>query len=51
MPVSLAIEVVPTGTVGAELKGVDIAAAGRAEVEAIKRWIGFLNHLFLWPEL
>ena len=47
MPVSLAIQVVPTGTVGAELKGVDIAAAGRAEVEAIKQWIEFLNHLFL----
>jgi hypothetical protein len=47
MPVSLAIEVVPTGTVGAELKGVDIAAAGRNEVGPIKRWIGFLNHLFL----
>ena len=37
MSVSLAIEVVPTGTVGAEVKGVDIAAAGPAELEAIKR--------------
>ena len=37
MSVSLAIEVVPTGTVGAEVKGVDIARAGRSEVEAIKR--------------
>jgi len=37
MSVSLAVEVVPTGTVGAEVKGVDIAGAGRAEIEAIKR--------------
>ena len=37
MSVSLAVEVVPTGTVGAEVKGVDIARAGRSEVEAIKR--------------
>jgi taurine dioxygenase len=37
MPVSFAIEVVPTGSVGAEVKGVDIAAAGPAEIEAIKR--------------
>ncbi len=37
MSVSLAIEVVPTGTVGAEVKGVDIARAGRSEVDAIKR--------------
>jgi taurine dioxygenase len=36
MSVSLAIEVVPTGTVGAEVKGVDIANAGRGEIEAIK---------------
>jgi taurine dioxygenase len=37
MPVSLAIEVVPTGTVGAEVRGVDIAAAGPPEIEAVKR--------------
>jgi taurine dioxygenase len=37
MSVSLAIEVVPTGTVGAEVKGVDIAKATRSEVNAIKR--------------
>src|SRR4029077_1088713 len=37
MSVTLAIEVTPTGTVGAEVKGVDIAAAGSAEIEAIKR--------------
>jgi taurine dioxygenase len=37
MSVSLAIEVVPTGTVGAEVKGVDIARASRSEVDAIKR--------------
>jgi taurine dioxygenase len=37
MSVSLAIEVVPTGTVGAEVKGVELARAGRSEVDAIKR--------------
>ena len=37
MPVSLAIEVVPTGTVGAEVKGVDVARAGPEEIEVIKR--------------
>ena len=37
MSVSLAVEVVSTGTVGAEVKGVDIARAGRSEVDAIKR--------------
>jgi taurine dioxygenase len=37
MSISLALEVVPTGTVGAEVKGVDIANASRSEVEAIKR--------------
>jgi taurine dioxygenase len=37
MSVSLAIEVVPTGTVGAEVKGVDIARASRSEVDAINR--------------
>jgi len=37
MSVSIAIEVVPTGTVGAEVKGVDIAKATRSEVNAIKR--------------
>ncbi len=37
MSVSLAIEVIPTGTVGAEVKGVELARAGRSEVETIKR--------------
>ena len=37
MSVSLAIEVIPTGTVGAEVKGVDIAQASKSEVDAIKR--------------
>jgi len=37
MPVSLAIEVIPTGTVGAEVKGVDVASLGPSEVEAVKR--------------
>jgi taurine dioxygenase len=37
MSVSLAIEVVPTGSVGAEVRGVDIAAARPAEIEAVKR--------------
>ena len=37
MSVSLAVEVVHTGTVGAEVKGVDIARASRSEVDAIKR--------------
>jgi len=37
MSVSLAVEVVPTGTVGAEVKGVDMANASRSEVDAIKR--------------
>ena len=37
MSVSLAVEVVSTGTVGAEVKGVDIAKATRSEVDAIKR--------------
>src|SRR5262245_4153227 len=37
MSVSLDIEVVSTGTVGAEVKGVDIATAPAAEIEAIKR--------------
>jgi len=37
MSVSLAVEVVSTGTVGAEVKGVDIARASRSEVDAIKR--------------
>ena len=37
MSVSFAIEVVPTGTVGAEVKGVDVAKAGPEEIEAIKR--------------
>ncbi len=37
MSVSLAIEVIPTGTVGAEVRGVDIARASKSEVDAIKR--------------
>src|SRR2546426_1393443 len=37
MSVSLAVEVVSTGTVGAEVKGVDIARASKSEVDAIKR--------------
>jgi len=37
MSISLAVEVVPTGAVGAEVKGVDIAKATRSEVDAIKR--------------
>jgi len=37
MPVPVAIEVVPTGTVGAEVRGVDVARAGPEEIEAIKR--------------
>jgi taurine dioxygenase len=32
-----ALEVAPTGTVGAEVRGVDLAAAGPAEIEAIKQ--------------
>src|SRR2546426_214496 len=34
---SVSLEVIPTGTVGAEVKGVDLAAVTGAEVEAIKR--------------
>src|SRR5215831_13819125 len=37
MPVTIVIEVVPTGTVGAEVRGVDVARAGPEEIEAIKR--------------
>src|SRR5215510_13055929 len=37
MSALLAIEVVPTGSVGAEVKGVEIASAGPADIEAIKR--------------
>src|SRR5499427_10466368 len=37
MPVTIVIEVVPTGTVGAEVEGIDIAAAGPGEIEAVKR--------------
>ena len=37
MSVSLAIEVIPTGTVGAEVRGVDIVRIARSEVEAVKR--------------
>ncbi len=34
---SVSLEVIPTGTVGAEVKGVDLAAVTGAHVEAIKR--------------
>jgi taurine dioxygenase len=34
---SISLEVIPTGTVGAEVKGVDITRAGQSEVDAIKR--------------
>src|SRR6266508_1144266 len=34
---SISLEVIPTGTVGAEVKGVDLGVATQAEVEAIKR--------------
>jgi len=34
---SVSLEVFPTGTVGAEVKGVDLAAVTKTEVEAIKR--------------
>jgi len=34
---SVALEVVPTGTVGAELRGVDLAAVAEAQVDAIKK--------------
>jgi taurine dioxygenase len=37
MSVSLAIEVIPTGSVGAEVKGVDLAGVRLAQVDAIKR--------------
>jgi len=37
MSVSLGIEVVPTGMVGAEVRGVDIASMGDGELAAIKR--------------
>ncbi len=33
----MAIEVVPTGTVGAEVRGVDLAAVGGGEIDAIKQ--------------
>ncbi|HEU4371245.1 MAG TPA: TauD/TfdA family dioxygenase [Methylomirabilota bacterium] len=36
MSVSLSIEVVPTGSVGAEVRGVDLAAVKEAEVAAIE---------------
>jgi len=35
--VSVALEVIPKGTVGAEIKGVDLATVTPAEIEAIKR--------------
>jgi alpha-ketoglutarate-dependent taurine dioxygenase len=34
---TLSLEVVPSGTVGAELRGVDLARAGRAEIDAVKQ--------------
>ena len=37
MSVALEIEVVPTGTVGAEIRGVDLAAASEAQVLAVKK--------------
>src|SRR5713101_1927300 len=37
MSVAFEIEVVPTGTVGAEMRGVDLASVSEAQVEAIKR--------------
>jgi taurine dioxygenase len=35
--VSVALEVIPNGTVGAEVKGVDLATVNPTEIEAIKR--------------
>jgi len=35
--VSVALEVIPNGSVGAEIRGVDLAAVTPAEIEAIKR--------------
>jgi len=35
--VSVALEVIPNGSVGAEIKGVDLAAVAPAEIEAIKQ--------------
>jgi len=37
MSVALEVEVVPTGTVGAEMRGVDLAAVTEAQVDAIKQ--------------
>jgi len=37
MSVAFEVEVVPTGTVGAEMRGVDLAAASEAQIDAIKR--------------
>src|SRR6195256_4922695 len=36
MSVAFEIEIVPTGTVGAEMRGVDLASMSEAQVEAIK---------------
>src|SRR6267143_1926798 len=36
MSVAFEIEIVPTGTVGAEMRGVDLASVNEAHVEAIK---------------
>ncbi len=37
MPVAFEVEVIPTGTVGAEMRGVDLAAVTGAQVDAIKK--------------
>jgi taurine dioxygenase len=37
MSVVFDVEVIPTGTVGAEVRGVDLAGLGKAQVEAIKQ--------------
>jgi len=37
MSVSVAIEVIPTGTIGAEVRGVNLAAVAGADVAAIKK--------------
>ncbi|MGH8745151.1 MAG: TauD/TfdA dioxygenase family protein, partial [Burkholderiales bacterium] len=37
VPAARSLEVVPTATVGAEVRGVDLARAGAAEIEAIKQ--------------
>ncbi|HTQ77504.1 MAG TPA: TauD/TfdA family dioxygenase [Burkholderiales bacterium] len=37
MAASLSLEVVPTGTVGAEIRGVDLASASCADIDAVKQ--------------